>query len=408
MPWTHLTAYTDGCCGLCCLATTPKLDDASINRNSFGDIFNQQHWCDTRLKMLAGVAPADCWRCFKEEQSGYKSHRIVENNIWEKRLGRDELQRLVNSTTAAGKVEESFQSLDLRVGNTCNLQCVMCGPSDSGRWAKHALDLSNVVTDRELQAEMDFRAKCDPKNYSWHQQGRVWEEVYEALPRIKELVLAGGEPFLIEGHLDILKKIANSGFAKNIILRYHTNCTVFSSEIVEELVKFKKVELCLSIDSYGEKNDWIRYPSKWDDIVKNMHLMDQTPENVDVWINFSLMAMNILYVPEWITFFDSQNFKKISKDRKSRFNPSIVHNPDYLSILVLPAKLKQAITKKIQSFEEELEWKTDKLLGVVQVMNSEDKTHLLPKTRQYIEALDRVRGTDFRSAFPEVARYLYG
>ena len=67
------------------------------------------------------------------------------------------------------------------------------------------------------------------------------------------------------------------------------------------------------------------------------------------------MAMNILYVPEWITFFDSQNFKKISKDRKSRFNPSIVHNPDYLSILVLPAKLKQAITKKIQSFEEELE-----------------------------------------------------
>ena len=45
----------------------------------------------------------------------------------------------------------------------------------------------------------------------------------------------------------------------------------------------------------------------------------------------------------------------------------------------------------------------DKYDGVVQFMNSQDWSEKLPQFKNYVDALDRTRGTDFYSVFPELS-----
>ena len=39
-------------------------------------------------------------------------------------------------------------------------------------------------------------------------------------------------------------------------------------------LKFKEVTFNFSIDAYGDKNDYIRYPSEWNTIAKNLKTLD--------------------------------------------------------------------------------------------------------------------------------------
>jgi hypothetical protein len=41
--------------------------------------------------------------------------------------------------------------------------------------------------------------------------------------------------------------------------------------------------------------------------------------------------------------------------------------------------------------------------GILDWMDSEDHTHVLPDFKEYILKMDAIRGTDFKKTFPEIA-----
>ena len=49
----------------------------------------------------------------------------------------------------------AVQYIDLRLGNTCNMQCVMCQPRESSRWLPTARRLSELCQDPELKADVE-------------------------------------------------------------------------------------------------------------------------------------------------------------------------------------------------------------------------------------------------------------
>ena len=55
-----------------------------------------------------------------------------------------------------------------------------------------------------------------------------------------------------------------------MILFYTTNLTVLKDELFDLWSQFGHIYLGVSIDGYGEVDDYIRYPSKWEKLEKNI------------------------------------------------------------------------------------------------------------------------------------------
>ena len=195
--------------------------------------------------------------------------------------------------------------------------------------------------------------------------------------------------------------------AKNIQIRYHTNGTILDKSLFDLWSQFKLVEVFISLDSWGEKNTYMRYPSDWTAIEKNLRALDEeSPESVKVMLLCSVHMMNMFYLDQFGDWIVSQNFKKITKGFNSHFIPGVVHYPPYLSIQNYPREVKEIITKRLTAFEEKSSKKSSKIQGIINLMNEVDHSARLPQTRDYIRRLDAERGTDFAKTFPDLNAFL--
>src|SRR5580765_3613243 len=124
--------------------------------------------------MLAGEQLKICARCYEEESHGYKSLRLIENKAWEQRCGKKAIRELIGKTVADGTLNASLQYIDLRLGNTCNMQCIMCRPRESSRWVAAARTLSALSQDPQLRDEWSFRARINGSRFEWYRNSAFW------------------------------------------------------------------------------------------------------------------------------------------------------------------------------------------------------------------------------------------
>ena len=98
---------------------------------------------------------------------------------------------------------------------------------------------------------------------------------------IQELYFEGGEPLLIPEHYKILEFLVEEGLARQVNLRYNSNGLELPDKLFKLWDHFKEVRFNFSIDAYAERNDYIRYPSKWSDVEKNLKKLDkETKANI--------------------------------------------------------------------------------------------------------------------------------
>ena len=96
LPWVHAATLTDGSVRLCCVAGGGS--GINLNEQTLADYWNSEYVKDARRRMLAGEQVKACEHCYREEAHGYKSHRLVENEVWQKRCGADGIQDLAGKT----------------------------------------------------------------------------------------------------------------------------------------------------------------------------------------------------------------------------------------------------------------------------------------------------------------------
>lgn len=390
-----MASYTDGSALLCCVANSRK--ELNLNKISLDEVWNSRHFKNTRRLMLLGRPVQECSACYKLEEIGMYSHRQIENHIWENKLGVNYINQLVDSTNPDGSLDSKWITLDLRLGNTCNLQCVMCRPIDSSKWLKHATILKEELT---TDAKWDWKNKVEKystNNFDWYKNEKFLEDFYQSAENIRHIIFGGGEPLYIKEHKEILENLVESGYSNHIELRYHTNGTIYDSEVIELWTKFKFVDVMISVDGAKEVNDYIRYPSEWNTIEQNLKLYDNTPSMIDVKILCTVQALNIYFLPEFINWLFVQKFKKISRTNlDGTFHPGMLHYPQYLCVKSLPKEIKNKVSEKLHKFAES---NTDnpsiqRILKVVDFMNSEDWSDRFNQTIEYIDKLDQLRGTD--------------
>jgi hypothetical protein len=203
---------------------------------------------------------------------------------------------------------------------------------------------------------------------------------------------------------------------------------LLDSEIIELWKKFKKVKFAISLDNIKERNHYIRFPSDWETITKNMHILDNTPSNIEVSISTAIQILNIKTLPELAKWKIQQNFKKINLENVYAgvqagggiLNMHLLYIPTFLSCRVLPKEDKIEIRKIYGEFanwlyenyrQDENYWKINpygwkRWQAILDFMDAEDHTHLLPDFAEYIKNLDSIRKTDFSQSFPELAHLL--
>lgn len=434
LPWIHLATRPNGDMRLCCnanssgagsdheigLVKTESGKPANFGRETVMSAWNNDYMKSVRTTMLQGNIPVSCKKCFDEESNGVVSKRMWETGEWVEE-GID-IEELAEQTDSDGTVPEKLVYLDLRLGHSCNLKCIMCSPHDSSKWVQDQKKLIPLLKDPIVIKQMSW----DQKNFNnfWHENPEFWKEVYAQIPNLKQVYFAGGEPLMIKEHKMFLEEIIRQGYSDRILVRYNTNGLLIDQDIIDLWKKFKKVKVGFSIDAVGDKNHYIRYPSDWDRIVKNLHILDNTPDNIHVSIATAIQILNIKHLPELAKWKIKQNFKKINFTNLTGgieagggiFNMHLLYIPTFLSIKLLPPDDKEQVRKLFGELanwlylnyrQDEDYWKKNpygwkRWQAILDFMDSEDQSCLLPSFKEYINKMDQIRNLNSKDIFPEI------
>lgn len=437
LPWIHLATRPNGDMRICCVANASgadsgdytvglvKMEDgkpANFSHDLPTEAFNNDYMKSVRKTMLAGEVPASCLKCYKEEEEGIASKRIWETGTWHLQEQID-IQELIRETEEDGTVPYKLQYLDLRLGHTCNLKCIMCSPHDSSMWVPEHKKVFPIFKSELIKKQMDW--DIDEFNNKWHENPKFWEQVFDQIPNIKQLYFAGGEPLLIKEHKMFLQEIIKRGYANKISLRYNTNGILVNDEIIEIWEQFKKVKVGISLDGIGDRVHYIRYPTDWSVVEENLWRLEKTSDKIQPNIALAVQILNIKHVPDFIKWKVRSGFKKLNFDTNAAGQVSggglvgvhLLWIPTWLSLRVLPKEDKLEIRER---FAELQQWLWDNYTqdaefweknpygwkrweGILDWMDAEDHTNLLPDFKEYINTMDQQRGTNFKSTFPELA-----
>ena len=449
LPWVHLSTRPDGSMRVCCTANASsvgptndklhggmvgvlKTDEgkpSNLNVSDFLSSWNSTYMKNVRLKMLAGEEPPSCTKCYREEDAGHNSKRMWETEYWRQRV---DLDQLLADTAEDGSIPPQLSYIDLRFGTKCQLACVMCSPHDSSGWIKDWQAIYPQIQNPSLKetAQWNNKGSINGSSYNWHKNNPVfWEQFNEQIPNMQQLYFAGGESLIIEEHYEILEEAIRQGHAKNLELRYNSNGVEWREDLFDLWKEFKLVRFHFSVDSIGEMNSYIRYPSQWERINEVFHILDKgTPKNTEVTVACAVQALNIYYLPDFLKWKLTQNFRKINMWPLGAggINYHFVYHPPHLNVKVLPKWFKEECRKKYEAFYPwwEANWQNgiqpekrsgvtyeqwrsasygiDRLEGMLQFMESEDWSVRLPELKEYIRLIDAQRGLNFSEIFPEM------
>lgn len=440
LPWIHLATRPNGDMRICCVANASgadsgdytvglvKMEDgepANFGHDLPTEAFNNEYMKSVRKTMLAGEVPASCLKCYKEEEEGIASKRIWETGTWHLQE-RIDIQELIRETDEDGTVPYKLQYLDLRLGHTCNLKCIMCSPHDSSMWVPEHKKVFPIFQSELIKKQMDWDG--DAFNNKWHENPKFWEQIFDQIPNIKQLYFAGGEPLLIKEHKIFLQEIIKRGYADKISLRYNTNGILVNDEIIAIWEQFKKVKVGVSLDGIGNRVHYIRYPTDWSEVEKNLWRLENTSLKIQPNIALAVQILNIKHVPDFIKWKVRSGFKKLNFDINAAGQVAggglvgvhLLWIPTWLSLRVLPKADKLAVR---QLFVELQQWLWDNYTqdaefweknpygwkrweGILDWMDAEDHSNLLPDFKEYVTKMDQQRGTNFKSTFPELAHLL--
>jgi organic radical activating enzyme len=440
LPWIHLATRPNGDMRICCVANASGADsgeyDVGLVKKENGqpanfahdlptEAFNNDYMKSVRKTMLEGAVPTSCTKCFKEEQEGIASKRIWETGTWHLQEEID-IKELIAETAEDGTVPYKLQYLDLRLGNTCNLKCIMCSPHDSSQWVIDHKKVYPIFQSPLIKKQMGWDKKLH--NNFWHENPEFWEEVFDQIPNIKQLYFAGGEPLMIREHRMFLEEIIARGYAKQISLRYNTNGILVDDAIIAIWEQFKKVKVGISLDGIQERGHYIRYPLDWKTVEANLIKLDSAADNIQTQVACAVQILNIKHIPDFIKWKVRMNFKKINFDKNASgqliggglIGVHLLWIPTWLSLRVLPAEDKaevRALFAELQQWlwdnytHDKEFWETnpygwERWEGILDWMDAEDHTKLLPDFREYITTMDAERKTDFKTVFPELAHLL--
>ena len=389
-PSFNLNSNTDGRVKLCCSITENLHVRDGMHTYNFGkdrieDIWNSNYMNAARHSLSSGIQFSHCSNCWKMEEMKIESSRVA--------ALRDNLHKIEDGVTRLP------ESLELRLGNKCNLKCMSC-------WS---LSSSSIFHERETALkEMNLpdglafgwrweieEVKSMDKN--WYESEIFKENFRKMAPQLRRLYLTGGEPTLIDENnffMDELIKAGNPFCA----VSFTTNATIWNEKFYKSLEKFQSSEVQISIDGIGSLNEYVRYGSKWEIVERNLEKIFALPESVNIKVFTVVSLLNAPGLTDIVRYL----LEKFPK-RKFIYAPIILQSPAYLSARLLSRDYRREVCDGIVEFLKVNEdtshaWFRDGLRRVSDFLVNEgegsevdDREMQITFVKQYIDTLDQIR-----------------
>ncbi len=338
-PWKHLEVRRDGKLDFCCKFRTPlHTSDGTplvVTQHSLDEIWNCDELRGIRRNMIKGQYVKGCEVCYERELAGYPSDRLSTTLGWHDGWLNEE--RRTFDQLKARSVADNYQVLgpayiQISAGNLCNLKCRTCYGCTS-----------SSITHDPVHSQWSG-SHIYSKQERWWQNQSVLDKIFQYPQLVRRLHLIGGEPFLVKELRDVLQYLIDRGVAQNIVLEMATNGTVKRAPWLPLIKQFKRLELFLSIDGYNQLNHYIRYPCRWDHLVKNIQCFKTLPNTV-LSTMVVLQAYNALNLVDLFRFFDSVGLPL------GYVFP--IDHPPFLRTHVLPPKVRRLAAQRLRVYVDQ-------------------------------------------------------
>lgn len=313
MPFGHTSIATNGDFSVCCIHETPQEYTVNINENKFDQWNTSEYLSQVRKSFRLNQQHPGCSVCWQKESLGQVSLRT---------RNQKEYQILGVTDQTEFPVD-----LEIRLGNLCNLKCIMCNETES----------SGILAEN-IQLGINQHQQ---KDFQWNETAfEHLQEIIASRPKI--ISIRGGEPFYNKSLLDIIENLPSDTFSQTM-LHVSTNATVWNDRWQSALEKFKLVRLMFSVDAVEELYEYIRFQGHWKETDNNISLM-MSGKNVKSLVHCVVQNLNIQYLGPMI---------KWAKQKGLYLQLEPLNHPSWLAMSNLPDTLKQ---KAIDHLDEVLTW----------------------------------------------------
>jgi len=410
LPWSHIQINTTGNFKVCCFTGDPEKhigehgistdDDGNVMNimtHSLEDAMNSKIHKEIRLLQSMDQRHGACRMCWDKDDANVESMRTLQNR---RNIGidgfifRDEADSRMSSD---GTIKNIPVSLDIRFGNLCNAKCIHCEPLYSTLWYEDVEAVWGTNKFRVGPETYEIRKengiyKADLKKW-WESEN--WLKEYEKIKyQIRELYITGGEPMVVPYHAEFLDRLIADGVAGNIRLGYDTNLLAVNQNIISKFKHFGSTMISVSTDDIEERYEYIRFPSKWDKLQRNMQLMKENNIKIDrVSLCVGIYSVHSLF--RMVPFYSDLGYNIIRQ--------RILNSPVMFDMKWLPKKAK---LETIQKYENSNIGRDNYQMTTGYLYNTLDipeNPKMLSAFVQRMNKFDEIRKLDWKNTFPEVA-----
>ena len=306
-----------------------------------------------------------CKKCIIQESNGARSKRL-----W------------LNSFIHSGEYDLYY---DFQLSNLCNLACKMCSPNFSSRLVKPwKFYRENGYIEKDIGVSPVLPSKWNSTIVD-----KIFDDINERTKDKKVVVeVKGGEPTMQTEFNDFFNRFEN---IHNVRLDLITNLQKLPDYFLENVSKFHKVNIGVSIEGTEETYEYIRTLGKWNTFEKNIKTLckEKKSFNNDTKLIFhpKIVSYGIGRLQDLLDFMDygaSLGFQEASAESISE----IIWSPNHSSPLYLP---KAYVSEVMSNVEHKRIHKLKKLLRDKNVYTKDQ----MDRTLKFIELTDVYNKTDF-------------
>ncbi len=386
LPWVNLSLDVDGssrpCCKFAHLDADSPYQMANLRDEGLPGVWNSDAMQRLRRDFRSGVAPAECRTCWDEEAAGVAS--------WRQTFLAD--RNLTVDIDFDDPMPGQPVALDLKLSNTCNLRCRICGPVASSSWLAEELAARGPDADPYLvENRAYFKAAKLVGGSSEPGALERWA------PGIQHIEMTGGEPMLSLENRRLVALIVDEGRPEDVTLHVTTNATVIDDDLVARFPRFRHVEVVLSIDDIGERLTYQRAPADWDTVRETITRWAELPGVGGLGVNCSVSIFNVWDLAEVLDWFTEHH-------PGLEVHLNLVHNPPHLSVRALPAPVVPAVVARLRRYGDDLAKPVDLRLQMAELATfmeqGEGGASLWGDAVAEIRHRDQVRGESFAVVAP--------
>lgn len=388
-PFNSSLIQTNSDIKICCqikpeLTEFKNNSNYNIKNNTIEEWWNSDYIKYVRKNILENKRLKECSNCWKKEDADLISHRN-ESNFEYKSIFQNKFEQHLKLLK---KDNLPFpEDIELQITNLCNLKCQMCGGKESSKLLveNNALGFENL---KQKDYELNESEYLKIENIIKHD--------------LSLLNLRGGEPLFNKTVINLLSQLVKNKKSKDILLHITTNGTICNDKIINLLKDFKKVRLMISIEGVEKCNEYIRFPSKWNEIKNNINEFKKL-DNVYIYVNTVVQNLNILYLDELISYcYENNLFINLCK----------LETPIYLDMLNLPKKLLDKAYQKLLKIEEKKLIHTTNFKEILVLLEKKLKNYSLDENiyQQFVDMIkkrDNYRKVHIKDYITELSMEIY-